>query len=195
MERILHALAGRTFQKGIDIGCGEGHATAALPVRDMTGVDFSEIAIHRAAKRYPHIKFETADILDLSRFPEGAFDFVSCLELLYYLKPEQQTAAIAQLKRLGTANSTYLFSVVTKRLPENIKANYHTTESAMALLSAHFKIKDMFAVTLATRLPYWRRALVSLKLDSKTAQRKKYLFSRASLRAAYQTAFICDTKF
>jgi len=45
-----------SISKALDFGCGEADFLGHLPAgTDCTGIDFSEVALNNAKKRYPHI--------------------------------------------------------------------------------------------------------------------------------------------
>jgi ubiquinone/menaquinone biosynthesis C-methylase UbiE len=188
VERINREFCGCRFESGLDICCGEGHATARFRFLEaVTGVDLSETAIARARRNYPNIRFVAANLIDLSMFEASSFNFISCLETLYNLTLEEQRGALAQIRRLGKPDCVYLFSVETTG-PNNARA-YHTLDSARAVLSQSFQIQREFAVTMGA-LPYWRKVLVKLHLSSKKEQRKQHLFE-GNVSGAYQVAFVC----
>src|SRR4051812_17716254 len=72
LDRILlKAFADENHIKGtmIDLGCGPGQTTRFLSdcgVTDLTGIDISPEMISVAKKFNPTIRFETADMLNLS---------------------------------------------------------------------------------------------------------------------------------
>jgi ubiquinone/menaquinone biosynthesis C-methylase UbiE len=71
-----------TFRaKVLDIGCGEGHITDAIRrihgVDFVCGVDYSTIAVKKAARKYPLINFCVTDAYRLPFF-DGFFDIAVC---------------------------------------------------------------------------------------------------------------------
>lgn len=68
----------------LDVGCGEGHLTAALqrdfPTAQMAALDCSLAAIRTATARYPGIQFAVADAC-VPPYPPQTFDIVICNNL------------------------------------------------------------------------------------------------------------------
>ncbi|KAL1498706.1 hypothetical protein AB1Y20_014017 [Prymnesium parvum] len=75
--RALHAalearLEGGRLRRVVDVGCGKGHATAALAAAlqlPALGVDRDAKLLNAARQTYPHVSFEACDVLapELSR--------------------------------------------------------------------------------------------------------------------------------
>jgi 2-polyprenyl-3-methyl-5-hydroxy-6-metoxy-1,4-benzoquinol methylase len=67
--------------KILDIGCGEGHISAAIqtqfPQAEVSAFDASLSAISRASRSYPHVVFEVANAYEPPYRP-GYFDCVVC---------------------------------------------------------------------------------------------------------------------
>lgn len=92
----------------IDVGCATGAFTAMLAALNadeaggglLVGVDIAEAAVARAAARYPAIRFERMALDECSRRFRGSADVVTCMEVLYYLPPEQRAQAVAQLRQM-----------------------------------------------------------------------------------------------
>ena len=84
------------FSNVCEIGSGLGYVTNRLQEMlknvKLTGFDISETAVGEARKKFPHIKFETLDVLNLS--PEDIksistqYDLVIIKELCWYVLHE-----------------------------------------------------------------------------------------------------------
>jgi 2-polyprenyl-6-hydroxyphenyl methylase/3-demethylubiquinone-9 3-methyltransferase len=118
-------LAGKTV---LDVGCGGGILAEAMAQRGarVTGIDLSEKAL-RVAELHLHesqleITYRKAMAEEFAAAHPGAFDVVTCMELLEHVpQPESMVAACARLARPGgqvffsTINrnpKAYLFAVV-----------------------------------------------------------------------------------
>ena len=118
-------LAGKTV---LDVGCGGGILAEAMAQRGarVTGIDLSEKAL-RVAELHLHesqleIIYRKAMAEEFAAAHPGAFDVVTCMELLEHVpQPESMVAACARLARPGgqvffsTINrnpKAYLFAVV-----------------------------------------------------------------------------------
>jgi 2-polyprenyl-6-hydroxyphenyl methylase/3-demethylubiquinone-9 3-methyltransferase len=88
-----------THKKGskrlLDLGCGNGSATAAISDLgfDVLGVDPSLEGIAQAQQSFPHLKFERGSAYDnlASRF--GRFDYVVSLEVVEHVFAPRKYAA------------------------------------------------------------------------------------------------------
>jgi len=179
------------FFNGLDIGCGEGTITSTFNfVHNMTGIDISEKAINRAQYKYPNIKFYQGDILDLRTYTRESFDFISCLETIYYIKDEEKKErAIKDIIDLGQDNCIYLFSVVT--IGENKYGKYFTYKQALDLFSKYFNVVNTFPVSLKINLI----VRVLLKINKKISERILLYFMKGkNIKYAYQTAYLCVKK-
>ena len=144
LGRLRHA----HFENVLDVGCGEGrltHALTAVGTR-VRGFDISAKAIERAQIRYPDIRFEQGDLLDVVRRPDmlaTPFDLVVASEVLYYLPTDQERKeAIAGLARLGTPSCLFYFSVIVTG--ESMGRRYFTHNEFVSMLSEHFTVIDSF---------------------------------------------------
>lgn len=98
-EHAFSLLEDRQFERGIEIGCGEGFNTwrVARICQKVLALDISLLAIRRARKNntLPNIRFMTFDFVANSL--ENRFDYVFCSETLYYLHIRQLSKAIQKI--------------------------------------------------------------------------------------------------
>jgi 2-polyprenyl-6-hydroxyphenyl methylase/3-demethylubiquinone-9 3-methyltransferase len=118
-------LAGKAV---LDVGCGGGILAEAMAQRgaQVTGIDLSDKALRVAQLHLLEsnlsVKYERAMAEEFAAEHAGAFDVVTCMELLEHLpQPESMVAACARLVRPGgqvffsTINrnpKAYLFAVI-----------------------------------------------------------------------------------
>jgi 2-polyprenyl-6-hydroxyphenyl methylase/3-demethylubiquinone-9 3-methyltransferase len=118
-------LAGKAV---LDVGCGGGILAEAMAQRgaQVTGIDLSDKALRVAQLHLLEsnlsVKYERAMAEEFAAEHSGAFDVVTCMELLEHLpQPESMVAACARLVRPGgqvffsTINrnpKAYLFAVI-----------------------------------------------------------------------------------
>jgi len=112
----------------LDVGCGGGILAEAMARRgaEVTGIDLGEkglrvAELHLLESRLP-VKYERVSAEDLAASHAGAFDVVTCMELLEHVpEPAGMVAACARLVRPGgvvffsTINrnpKSYLFAVI-----------------------------------------------------------------------------------
>lgn len=77
-QPFLRDLQGRRARRLLDVGVGAGRTTLHFaPFADeYAGIDISPAMVEACRARFPHLPFEVADVRDLSRFADGAFDVV-----------------------------------------------------------------------------------------------------------------------
>lgn len=89
LDEIRGLLSGHRFQSALDIGCGNGFVTTALPAEKVLGIDLSSAAIGWAKKRAESLRdanrfsFEVQSIFDIDTLSEEAFDLVVITGVLY----------------------------------------------------------------------------------------------------------------
>jgi 2-polyprenyl-3-methyl-5-hydroxy-6-metoxy-1,4-benzoquinol methylase len=91
-EVLASILPPRPYRQALDVGCGLGLLSPHLAARaeSVLGVDIAPSAVARARASHadlPNVRFETHDLLDLSRCLDGQFDLVVIADVLYYLSP------------------------------------------------------------------------------------------------------------
>jgi SAM-dependent methyltransferase len=81
-------IAGLCRGRVLELGCGPGHLSAEIARRglEVTGVDRNAGKVATARRRYPSIRFERADILELPE--ERSFDTVVLAEVLEHVPRE-----------------------------------------------------------------------------------------------------------
>jgi ubiquinone/menaquinone biosynthesis C-methylase UbiE len=101
----------------LDIGVGAGRTTPyfAAKVKEYTGIDFSEGMINACREKfgasYPAAAFETADVRDLSRYPDNSFDLVLfSFNGLDNISHEERISALSGIRRICAANGSFCFS-------------------------------------------------------------------------------------
>jgi len=89
----------------LDVGCGVGHITAnvlrAFPNAEVSGVDYSLMAIARACEFYPEIDFAVADA-NILPFAAAYFDVVVCNNTWEHVpNPLRMLGAIQKVLKRG----------------------------------------------------------------------------------------------
>jgi len=80
---LLESLQNSSYMNVLDIGCGNGFVTNALPGETVVGVDISENAIMHARRNAPsHVIYEKGSIFDLN-FINQKFDLIIITGVLY----------------------------------------------------------------------------------------------------------------
>lgn len=105
LEQFYQALLSMPFEAGdvLDAGCGEGFGASrlveAFPEIQITGVDFSESALHYSQKQLPQMPVSVSDVTRLP-FSAKQFDMVVSLEVLEHLpRPGKAVQMYKQLAK------------------------------------------------------------------------------------------------
>jgi SAM-dependent methyltransferase len=77
----------------LDVGCGDGEATAELALERFLGIDVAERAIELARRRFPRRRFAAGDFLELE---VEAADFCLCLDVLIHQPDPEVYRALAR---------------------------------------------------------------------------------------------------
>ena len=101
----------------LECACGTGLLTKAMLPRckSLVATDFSEKMLRRAAQkcaRWPHARFEKADILDLP-YPDGAFDKVVAANVIHLL--DDPMRALGELNRVCRAGGRIIIPTYINR--------------------------------------------------------------------------------
>ncbi|MFP5071871.1 class I SAM-dependent DNA methyltransferase [Pseudonocardia nantongensis] len=94
---VMDTLAGRRFERVLEVGCGEGDLSVRLAghTRGLLGVDISAAAVERAAARVPDATFVRRTLP--RELPDGTFDLIVCTDVLYYWEPVTLRVGVAAL--------------------------------------------------------------------------------------------------
>jgi predicted TPR repeat methyltransferase len=88
-SELLAALPPRRYQRGLDIGCGNGFVTFSLPAEHVLGADVSAKAIEWAERergsqpRPDRFTFLQSSLFELDRDRLGTFDLIVVTGVLY----------------------------------------------------------------------------------------------------------------
>lgn len=99
--------------KMLDIGVGGGRTTKyfAPSVKEYIGIDYIEDLTTICKKKFPHFKFLTADIRDLSMFSKDEFDFILfSFNGIDYISHNDRLTALNQIKRILKTKGYFCFS-------------------------------------------------------------------------------------
>lgn len=86
----------------LDLGCGNGRFYELFKNKniDYVGADNSKKLIEIARKRYPGVKFQTADALNLP-FPNNHFNKVYCIAVLHHIPSKEiRLKVLTEIKRI-----------------------------------------------------------------------------------------------
>jgi len=85
----------------LDLGCGNGKTVSTLLDEgyDVTGVDFSKVAVEQCRKRFPDSDFVVSPV-DRLPFADDSFDYVTAVHVLEHLDDEELKAAVEEIGRV-----------------------------------------------------------------------------------------------
>ncbi len=109
----------------VDIGCGTGLSTLCILEKNpkrVIGMDFSELMLHQARKRLPHIEFIVGDALHLSRIAPKANKIVGAS--FFYFTP-QPAQLLQEVSRALSPHGEFLFDVQLKTSEEENPSYYY----------------------------------------------------------------------
>lgn len=115
-DDIRPLLAGRTFARSLDIGCGAGAVSAALKksgiVAEAEGVEVFPAAAARAAQRLRRVY--SVDLAQTTGdLPLSSYDLVLCLDVLEHMV--DPWSALERIKGLMKSDGTLLVSLPNVR--------------------------------------------------------------------------------
>jgi SAM-dependent methyltransferase len=116
LEQLRAALKGTQPRLGLDVGCGVGlYADAVAQALGCTvvGVDASVPALRASQAKAP---LAGADVQHLP-FPDGAFDFAYCINVVHHLKRGEQELALAEMARVLRPGAPLLVFEINTRNP------------------------------------------------------------------------------
>jgi SAM-dependent methyltransferase len=99
-------LRGRRGLRALDIGCGAGMTACRLSNRseisEVIGLDPAPRALALAGARFPG-RLVRGSMLELP-FDDGAFDLVTCFDVIQHIASGERPRALAELRRVLPAN-------------------------------------------------------------------------------------------
>ena len=114
----IDRIAGLAGKSAVDIGCGGGILTEAMARRGarVKGIDLSEKAL-KVAQLHLHesalaVDYEAVSAEDLAARSPGAYDVVTCMELLEHVPDPAST--VSACSRLARKDSHGFFSTINR---------------------------------------------------------------------------------
>lgn len=148
----------QTMQCGnvLELGCGIGRFShyMALQGHQVTGIDFSPVAISKARKRLsrnlPNMEFHVADVTALD-FPEEFFDISFDIGCFHCLNREQQYMYVASLATILKKGAFHLLWTM-KSSPNGL---YSNPEHIEAIFDTHFTLTEVKKSLRRMTPSYW----------------------------------------
>ena len=112
VRRVAGDLAGKRV---LDVGVGTGFYVerwTELGVRDITGIDLTDVAVRGLSERYPEHRFVQADITaGTGDLPPESFDAISIMDVLFHVvDDERYERAFANLHSLLRPGGVLVFT-------------------------------------------------------------------------------------
>jgi SAM-dependent methyltransferase len=133
--------------RAIDLGCGTGTNVLTLAQNgwEVTGVDFSPLAIRRTRRKMARsgygAELRVQDVTDLTDL-KGPFDFALDLGCFHGLSPAGQSQYIDQIKRLIRPGGTYMLYTFLKGGPSD-RPGLSDEAGLRALFDAAFELMSL----------------------------------------------------
>ena len=164
LPRYLYARSHAVGSTVLDFGCGTGYGAALLAsvARSVTAIDIDAATIEWARSTHAQQNLKFAVDARLGRdLPEGAFDLVTCFEVIEHISAELQDTLVASIARVCAAKGITLVSTPNPAVSRLYGENpFHKRELERAefaeLMQKHFRyvvILDQFihpAITLTS---------------------------------------------
>lgn len=161
----------------LDLGCGSGYITNYLCELNLNaiGIDFSGEMIKIAKKKYPKVKFLTANFMDIENyFQENSVDGLIAIYSLYFIPKEQFENILKSLSKILKNGGKILFvtengvgeNFITTPLMEdnNIKdklyVNYYSKEELENILN-----RNNFSIEYVTKKIHLMKKKFQMMVD------------------------------
>ncbi len=167
-KEVQHYIHGK--QKLLNIGVGRGKLEEVLakrfPKLAYTGTDITKKTLRQLQKKYPHWKFQYAELTQLP-FPADSFDQVVCLEVLEHIRPIETFSVLKELVRVLKKEGRAVISVsvnagLEKVLPENPNAQmrlYSVPLFCFELEQVGLRIEKLLTASAFAKGFGWKNAL------------------------------------
>jgi SAM-dependent methyltransferase len=165
---VADALSGRPDPRILDCGCGTGANLVMLgEFGHASGFDLTFRGLELAHK-YGQRRVAQASITEMP-FGDDAFDLVTAFDVLYSLTEEQETAGLAEIRRVLKPGGTLIVNVAALRI---LRGN-HSLFGAEVRRSTRRRLRRLLSEAgfRVTRLTYSNALLFPLMLAVRTGQR------------------------
>jgi 2-polyprenyl-3-methyl-5-hydroxy-6-metoxy-1,4-benzoquinol methylase len=164
---VRDLVLGRSPQRVLEIGCGDGHLAGQLAtgeVPEIVGVDLVEQAIGYAkafnARHSPRTRFYTTAVQELG---EADFDVAVAMEVLEHIPEGVLPEVVVAIWERVRPGGWFVVSVPTDNMPVSAKHERHYTVELLAThLAPHFDVVETHYQHRITRQQVWlSRALAN----------------------------------
>jgi len=102
--------------KALDLGCGNGKTVSTLLDEgyEVTGVDFSSVAIEQCRERFKRSEFVVSSVCDLP-FKDNSFDYVTAVHILEHLDDTNLDMTVKEINRVLKPSGYVFIRCFTER--------------------------------------------------------------------------------
>ena len=157
VQRIRTELAGASFARSLEVGCGFGRLsmTFADHSQEHVAVDINPDALAAARVSYPHLTFQQTAPSGLA-FPDDHFDLVCTWTVIQHVRPERIEATCADLRRVLRPGGTLLLCEETYDPAGSRGHTWHRPVSEYARLLAPLRLDHSGSIAEIDRIPGMR---------------------------------------
>lgn len=146
LEEVLGFIEEKTFEKLLDVGCGDGkflfEAKKRFPEKTLEGVDYSEQAVGFARAFAPNVSFHVGDITN-SDILAGTYDIIALIEVLEHIPPKEIGRFLDALHKRMDENSILIITVPSDNMPVSSKHYQHFNVSLLKkTIDPYFMISE-----------------------------------------------------
>lgn len=136
LSRVV-ALIPKDTQTLLDVGCGDGRATAylhdKLPNTKIKAIDYSKRALElaRILSTPREIRWEQSDLRTHESSETGVFDVVTAIEVVEHIPPEKLVEALRGMRAELRAGGRIIITTPSVQMPRPEKHFQHFTPSML----------------------------------------------------------------
>ena len=140
LEAVRDLVDPQPGDRVLDLGCAAGAITHYLSTfgTEPVGIDFEPLAIERARKLFPGLRFEVADATELP-FDEGSFDKAVAADFVEHIEDDTFLAMCAELRRALVAGG--LFAIYAPN-PRHLIERMKERDFVLAQNPTHIGLRD-----------------------------------------------------
>jgi SAM-dependent methyltransferase len=150
-HRYLFAAPLVADRRVLDLASGEGYGAALLArrAREVVGIDIDQPSVEHSRQTYQldNLLFNQGDMLDLSRFPDGAFDVVICFEAVEHVVDHQRL--LSEIARVLSPAGLLILSTPDREV-------YSETQHQDNPFHVHELNREELSVLLSSHFPHVR---------------------------------------
>lgn len=147
---VLEIVEKTTYQRLLDVGCGDGrflHELSQKPStagKKLAGIDYSPRAVSYGKISTPSVEWHSGDIREKGAF-SPAFDIITLIETLEHIPPKEINSFLEGVHQYLSENGKVYITVPSKNIPVNTKHYQHfDLPSLEQTLNQFFNIVEVY---------------------------------------------------